>query len=292
MYAVPKLAAAALALLTIGGLGLAARCTSASMARCSIASLTGNAPHLDIPYAVTRPELIERMLDMGEVGPETRLLDLGTGDGRIARAAARRGADALGIDIDPVLVGEARQAAEREGLSAKARFRTADLFAMRFGDRDVVTMFLLPSVNLRLRPRLLAELRPGARIVSHAFTMGEWQPDAETSLGGAHAYLWIVPATVAGRWRLDDGSILTLTQRYQQLTATLARPGGIAQPADATLRGDRLRLVADGRLRTGTVAGPTITGPANTGPSWSARRIEAAATPPPAPYAAPPAARR
>ena len=284
MSALPKLAAAALALLTIGGLGLAARCTSASMARCSVASLTGQAPHLDVPYAVTRPELIERMLDLGEVGPTTRLLDLGTGDGRIARAAAARGADALGIDIDPVLVREATRTAEREGLSAKARFRTADLFAMRFGGRDVVTMFLLPSVNLRLRPRLLAELRPGARVVSHAFTMGDWQPDAETSVGGAHAYLWIVPAPVAGRWRLDDGAVLTLTQRYQQVAGTFAPPGQPPRPLDeATLRADRLRLVAQGRVLTGTVAGDSITGP-----GWSARRI---ATPPPAPDAAPAAAR-
>jgi len=283
--ALPKLAAAALALLTIGGLGLAARCTSASMARCSLASLTGTAPHLDVPYAVTRPELVERMLDLGRVGAATRLLDLGTGDGRIARAAARRGADALGIDIDPVLIREATGAADREGLSTRARFRTADLFATRLGDRDVVTMFLLPQVNLRLRPRLLAELRPGARVVSHAFTMGDWPPDAETSVGGAHAYLWIVPAPVAGRWRLHDGTILTLTQRYQQLTATVARPGGSPQAIEATLRGDRLRLVADGRVRTGTVSGPAITGP-----GWSARRIEAA-TPPPAPGAAPAAAR-
>jgi SAM-dependent methyltransferase len=253
----PRLLAAALALLTVGGLGVAARCTSAAQARCSLATLTGNGPRLDVPYAVTRPELVERMLDLAKVGPGTRLLDLGTGDGRIARAAARRGAAAEGIDIDPVLVAEAQATAAREGLSA--RFRVADLFATPLAGRDAVTMFLLPQVNLRLRPRLLAELAPGARIVSHAFTMGDWAPDGEANVGGARAYIWIVPARVGGDWRLADGRRLRLVQSFQQVSGTLAE-GARTLPVTGRLAGRALRLLADGRVLDAQVSGDRLDG--------------------------------
>lgn len=260
-----QIAALALALLAVGGLALGARCASATLARCSVRSLLGDAPALDVPYAVTRPELIERMLDLGEVGPGDRVLDLGSGDGRILRAAARRGASGTGIDIDPVLVAEAQAAADRERLPV--RFVAQDLFATPLGHHDVVTMYLLPAVNLRLRPRLLAELAPGARVVSHAFDMGDWRPDAATRVGGARAYLWIIPASVAGRWRLDDGAVLDVHQRFQDVAATLARDGRTVPVADMRLDGRRLRFVADGRLYRGEVHGDTIAGA-----GWTARR--------------------
>ena len=258
-----KLAAAALAAVTVGGLALGARCTSARLARCSAATLFGTAPSLDVPYAVTRPGLIAAMLDLGEVGARTRVLDLGSGDGRILRAAAKRGATGLGVDIDPVLVAEATAAAGDDGVGGRVRFAAQDIFRTPLAGYDVVTMYLLPKVNLRLRPRLLAELAPGARVVSHAFDMGDWRPDGTATVGGARAYLWVVPAAVAGRWRLADGRVLEVRQAFQDVAATL---DGV--PVDRmTLRGRALRFAAGGRPYAGEVRGDAIRGE-----GWSARR--------------------
>lgn len=223
-----RILAALLTVLLVGGAALVARCASVSMASCTPSTLFGGGPKLDVPYAVTRPEAIAKMLDMARVGPNDRVVDLGTGDGRIALAAARRGATVLGVDIDPVLVARANASARTEGLADRARFETRDLFKMHYGDTTVVTMYLLPKVNLALRPRLLAELPPGARVVSHAFDMGDWPPDATARVGGPHLYLWIVPARVEGRWRLTDSNgahDLVLTRNYSTLSGTLDGAG-------------------------------------------------------------------
>lgn len=254
-----KLVAAALALLVVAAMALGARCTSVRLARCSVASLSGHAPTLDVPYAVTRPELIDRMLDMAHVARGDRVLDLGTGDGRTLRAAAMRGASGTGIDIDPVLVAEASAAAAREGVADRVTFQARDLFATPLRGYDVVTMYLLPQVNLRLRPHLLADLAPGARVVSHAFDMGDWPPDATTGVGGDRAFLWIVPAQVAGRWRMEGG-VLTLTQRYQDVGATFVRAGRSVPVTATHLRGARLRFTLGGRTYEGDVRGDMIVG--------------------------------
>ena len=195
-----NLLALALTLLATGGLALGARCLSPGSARCSWATLTGEAPRLDVPYLGTRPAVVRAMLDLAEVKAGDRVLDLGTGDGRILIAAARRGASGLGVDIDPVLVAEATAAAADAGVADRARFATQDLFATDLAGYDVVTMFLLPEVNLRLRPRLLA-LPPGTRIVSHAFGMGDWRPDATVRVAGSRLYLWRMPNRRAFRRR-------------------------------------------------------------------------------------------
>lgn len=192
----PNLLALVLTFLASGSVALGARCASPGLARCSWAALTGDAPKLDVPYLGTRPQVVAAMLDLAEIKPGDRVLDLGTGDSRILVAAARRGARGLGIDIDPVLVAEANDAAADAGVADRARFATQDLFATDLAGYDVVTMFLLPEVNLRLRPRLLA-LPPGTRIVSHAFDMGDWPPDAVRQVGGSRLYLWRVPARTA-----------------------------------------------------------------------------------------------
>lgn len=182
-------AAVVLVLIAVGG-----RCMSPTMASCSMGTLFTGGPKLDVPYLGTRPAVVAQMLEIAEVGPDDYVIDLGAGDGRILIAAARdRGARGLGIDIDPVMVRKARANAERAGVADRVRFETTDLFKTDLSEADVVTMFLLPEVNLRLRPRLLAQLRPGARVVSHAFDMGDWRPDETRRVGGAVVHLWRVP---------------------------------------------------------------------------------------------------
>jgi SAM-dependent methyltransferase len=263
-------AALALTLLASGSVALGARCLSPDVPRCSWAALTGNAPALDVPYLGTRPAVIDRMLDIAAVGPGDRVLDLGTGDGRILIAAARRGASGTGVDIDPVLVGEARAAAAAAGVGDRARFVTQDLFATPLAGYGVVTMFLLPRVNLRLRPRLLRELAPGTRIVSHAFDMGDWRPDATAHVAGSHLYLWHVPADVAGDWVMADGARLSIRQRYQEIGGTITRGGSVAPLTDGRVTGTRLHFAVSGREYVGEVAYDGIKGS-----DWHARRAAA-----------------
>jgi len=158
----------------------------------------------DVPYVQTPAPVVEAMLALAEVGPDDVVYDLGAGDGRIVIAAARwRGARGVGIEIDPDLVRQARLAAERAGLADRVRFETRDLFTADLRAATVVTLYLSPDLNARLRPRLLAELRPGARIVSHQFPMADWTPSRTVRLtvdGREHVlYLWIVPARGGAR---------------------------------------------------------------------------------------------
>jgi SAM-dependent methyltransferase len=182
-------AAVVLALIALGG-----RCMSPTMVSCSVDTLLNGGPKLDVPYKGTRPAVIARMLEMAQVGAGDQVIDLGTGDGRILIAAARdRGASGLGIDLDAVLIRRAQANARRAGVADRVRFETGDLFKADLAAADVVTMYLLPEVNWRLCPRLLAQLRPGARIVSHAFDMGDWRPNQTRRAGGAIVHLWRVP---------------------------------------------------------------------------------------------------
>ena len=155
-------------------------------------------PELDAPYVQTVAETVEVMLDLAAVGPGDRVVDLGCGDGRILIAAARRGASGYGVDIDPARIAEAQANARRAGVAGRIRFEVRDLFETPIGEADVVALYLLPELNLQLRPRLLSELRPGARIVSNAFDMGDWRPDRTANVGGAPVYLWTVPARATG----------------------------------------------------------------------------------------------
>lgn len=227
----------------------------------------------DVPYVPTPPAMVEAMLDMADVKPGERLLDLGSGDGRIAIAAAKRGAIAEGVDIDSQLVSRALNAAELAGMTGRATFRTADLFQTPVRGADVVTLYLLPTINARLKPRLLYELRPGARVVSHAFDMGDWTPDETRVVDGRSAYLWIVPAIAGGEWRVTmaDGRtrMLAIEQRYQKVSGTL---DGTALTG-ATLRGDRLAFAAGGE-RFEAVVGERELTPAGGSARWRAVRVE------------------
>lgn len=230
----------------------------------------------DAPFLPTPMTAVEAMLDLAKVGPGDSVVDLGSGDGRIAIAAAKRGAMALGIEIDPDLVRRARLHARDAGVEQNARFRGENLFDAAIRGADVVTLYLLPDLNLRLRPRLLTELAPGARVVSHAFDMADWVPDAHAQAEERNVYLWIVPAVVGGEWRVTmaDGSLhaLSIEQRFQRAEGTL---GGSAI-ADVILRGTSFAFAAGGQRFHGIVGEGTIApdpaAPAGAAQGWSARR--------------------
>ena len=236
---------------------------------------------LEVPYVPTPRPVVAAMLDLAEVGTDDYLIDLGSGDGRIAIMAAQRGARALGVDLDPQRVAEAATAAGVAQVAERARFRRQDLFETPLRDASVVSLYLLPDVNMRLRPRLLTELRPGTRVVSHAFTMGDWRPDEQREVNAANIYLWIVPAVAEGRWMLElaDGRSwpLEMEQRFQDVSGALAgRP-----LQDAALRGRQLRFTIDLPGGPQTFRGivedaailPDPAAPPDAVPGWRARRI-------------------
>lgn len=150
--------------------------------------------YLDAPFVPTTPAILNAMLTLANVKKGEKLYDLGCGDGRIVIAAAKKfGARATGVDIDPQRINEAREAAKKEGVADRATFRVEDLFATDIRDADVVTLYLLPAVNMKLRP-MLRSLKPGTRIVSHAWDMGDWKPDKEIGVNGRNIYLWVIPS--------------------------------------------------------------------------------------------------
>ncbi|HEX8192406.1 MAG TPA: class I SAM-dependent methyltransferase [Allosphingosinicella sp.] len=277
-----SLAAAGLTLAVLAALAFGARCMSLTMVSCSVTSLWQDQAQLDVPYAGTRPEVVAAMLELASVGPQDHVVDLGTGDGRILIAAARdRGARGVGVDLDAGLIARAQRSARSEGVEARVTFRTEDLFRTPLAEATVLTMFLLPEVNLRLRPRILSDMRPGARVVSHAFDMADWRPDAATRVGGSRLYLWVVPARVEGRWRMvraEGGAAeLTLRQSFQRLEGTLAAGGRSVPVRDGRLNGAHIRFAAgDGgaaALYEGIVRGDTIEARPGTG-AWRATRVE------------------
>jgi hypothetical protein len=212
---------------------------------------------LDTPYVPTPQVVVERMLGMAAVKRGDMLIDLGSGDGRLVITAAREyGARGFGVEIDPKLVSRSNQAAERAGVADRVKFLRQDLFETDFREADVLTLYLLPDVNMALRPKILAELRPGTRVVSHDYGMREWQPDAEAKVPApdksvglrkeSMVYLWIVPAKVAGTWDLEmDGQrvALVLAQQFQKVSGSAHTGGEVVPLADARLRGADLRLV-------------------------------------------------
>lgn len=226
----------------------------------------------DVIWVPTPQALVDKMLDMAQVTPRDRLMDLGSGDGRTVITAAQRGLRAKGIEYNPDLVALSRSNAAKAGVASRATFEVADLFETDLSQADVITMFLLSTINEKLRPRLL-ELAPGTRIVSNTFRMGDWEPDASETVTEAcqtycNALLWIVPAKVGGQWDMD-GRTLLLEQQYQMLTGKL----GASEITDARMDGRAISFTVDGVRYTGEVAGATIRGSAVGKGEWSARRI-------------------
>lgn len=237
-------------------------------AAAALAALVAAGAHAqwaeEVPFVTTPDNVTLEMLQLAGVGAGDFVIDLGSGDGRIVIVAARRfGARGLGIEIDPALVQRSRENARRTGVAARAEFREQDLFATDLSAATVVTLYLLPEVNLQLRPRLLA-LKPGTRIVSHDWDMGDWAPDRSVSVEApdkkigrekvSRLHLWIVPARVAGDWCAGDAK-LQLAQTHQRLRGEFRRAGaplaleGRAHGATLQLRGrataDALTLALD-----------------------------------------------
>lgn len=205
-------------------------------------------PRLDVPYVPTPQEVVDRMLQLGKVRAGEFHIDLGSGDGRIAvTSASKYGARALGVDLNPVRIEEARANAKKVGVSDRVTFELKNLFETPIGQADIVTMYLLPSVNIQLRPKVLSDMWPGTRIVSHAFDMGDWQPDHKESVTGRTVYLWVIPARVEGRWSVEGSHTFTvnLKQTYQQIEGT-ADIGGKSVPLrDASLNGAEIGFAVD-----------------------------------------------
>jgi len=203
------------------------------------------------------------------------LIDLGSGDGRTVIMATKRGARAHGIEYNPEMVELSKRNAAAAGVSERATFAKEDLFESDFSKASVITMFLLPQINLKLRPKLL-DLKPGTRIVSNTFTMGEWREDGSDGLEGecvnwCTALLWIVPAKVGGSWKLAQGE-LTLQQSYQFISGTLKNGNQITPIANGKLKGDQILFNAGGVVYLGQVNGDTMQGTLSSGGSWTATR--------------------
>jgi SAM-dependent methyltransferase len=217
----------------------------------------------DVVWVPTPQALVDKMLDMAKVTQFDFVMDLGSGDGRTVITAAKRGARAVGIEYNPDMVALSRRNAEREGVADRARFEKADLFETDFSHASVITMFLLPEINLKLRPKLLA-LKPGTRIVSNSFTMGEWKPDDKAELSSAAgcksswctALLWIVPARVAGTYNVAQGE-LTLKQEFQMLSGTL-RTSGRTYALQGKVNGEEIAFKAGGREYHGKLNGKQL----------------------------------
>ena len=228
-------------------------------------------PGKDVVWVPTADTLVAKMLDMAKVTPQDYVIDLGSGDGRTVIAAAKRGAGALGIEYNPDMIELSKKNAAAAGVGDKATFVKADIFETDFSKATVLTMFLLPQINVKLRPKIL-DMKPGTRVVSNSFTMEDWQPDdtamvQETCTSWCTAFLWIVPAKVQGTWRTAHGD-LTLTQQYQMITGTL----GTTPISEGRLRGNAITFTAGGATYAGQVNGNAMQGTASPGGSWNATK--------------------
>jgi SAM-dependent methyltransferase len=212
----------------------------------------------DVVWVPTPQALVDKMLDMARVTPQDFVMDLGSGDGRTVITAAKRGARAAGIEYNPDMVALSKKNAASQGLNDRATFAEADLFQTDLSKANVITMFLLPDINLRLRPKIL-DLKPGTRVVSNTFTMGEWEADRTETItectSWCTALLWIVPAKVDGTWQLQQGE-LKLTQTFQNVAGTL----GNTAITNGKLNGDQIAFSVGGTQYTGRVNGTTMEG--------------------------------
>jgi phospholipid N-methyltransferase len=236
----------------------------------------------DVIWVPTAQALADKMLNLANVTAQDYVIDLGSGDGRIVITAAKRGARALGIEYNPDMVALSKRTAAKEGVGERAQFMKADIFEADFSQASVITMFLLPNINVALRPKIL-NLKPGTRIVSNSFTMAEWKPDRQVTVtveegcdnAFCEAFLWIVPAKVGGTWQLPQGK-LTIEQSFQMISGTLELGKSRVPISNGKLNGDQISFTIGDARYTGQVSGNTMQGTfttgAKTGP-WSATRV-------------------
>lgn len=217
---------------------------------------------LDVPYVPTPDDIVEYMIRMAEISEKDVVYDLGCGDGRIVITACRKtGARGVGVDIDPERIAECRANAKKASVEGKVTFIQQDLFTVDFSEATVLALYLLPEINIKLRPRILNELQPGARIVSHNYSMGDWLPDTARHLDARHSvYFWVVPANVGGTWNLsmrDKGGtvrrILRLEQGYQVVTGDISTESGRSLISNVRLNGDDLTFTVDRKTAGGTI---------------------------------------
>jgi precorrin-6B methylase 2 len=219
----------------------------------------------DVVWVPTPQELVNKMLEIAEVTANDFVIDLGSGDGRTVITAAKMGARALGVEYNPDMVALSKENAKKDGVSDRAEFIQADLFETDLSKATVITMFLLPEINLKLRPRLL-DLKPGTRVVSNTFKMAEWEADYEATTeenwnSWNTALLWIVPAKVGGKWKLGNGE-LNLTQEFQFVRGTFTSEGKSYTVTDGRLRGNSISFTINNEKYSGTVGDKTMTGTA------------------------------
>jgi SAM-dependent methyltransferase len=217
----------------------------------------------DVVWVPTPQAVVDKMLDMAKVTPNDFVMDLGSGDGRTVITAAKRGARALGIEYNPDMVELSKRNAEKAGVAERAQFMKADLFETDFSKATVITMFLLPDINLKLRPKIL-KLKPGTRVVSNSFTMGDWQADETSEVSASKgcenswctALLWIVPAQVGGTYKVAEGEV-TLKQTYQMLSGTM-RTGGKTFALKGKVNGEEISFSAGGKQYKGRLNGKQL----------------------------------
>lgn len=243
----------------------------------------------DVQWVPTPQEVVDQMLELAEVDENDLIYDLGSGDGRIViTAATRYGARGIGVDIDPERIADARANAETAGVSDRVKFVEGDLFEMDFSDATVVTLYLLNSLNRKLRPKLIEELEPGTPVVSHAFDMGEWAPDTSMSVDGKMVYLWIVPARLDGRWEVSmkdpngDGEVfvLDIEQDFQKVNGIAETEVGSSEIQEGRVQGEEVSFTLTGRSTparqfTGRIDGEIMSGTAEDqgrALEWRARR--------------------
>jgi hypothetical protein len=229
----------------------------------------------DVVWVPTADALVEEMLNLASVTAKDVLMDLGSGDGRTVIAAAKRGATAIGVEFNPEMVALSRSNAAQAGVANRATFIEGDLFEADLSRATVVTMFLLPDINLKLRPRLL-DLRPGTRVVSNTFTMGEWEPDNRFRVENVpcsswcEALFWLIPAKVEGTWEMPQGP-LVLDQTFQEISGTL----GTAPVAEGRLHGTDIAFTVGADEYRGRVNGNVMQGTVSAGGGtrqWRATR--------------------
>ncbi|MDP2356111.1 MAG: methyltransferase domain-containing protein [Beijerinckiaceae bacterium] len=237
-------------------------------------------PRLDVPYVPTPQEVVDRMLAIAKVSGKDFVMDLGCGDGRmLVTAASKFGARGRGVDLNPIRIKEATANAQSAKVTDKVTFEVKNLFETSIADADVLTMYLLPSVNLQLRPRIFDEMKPGSRIVSHSFDMGDWDADLRDQVNYSRIYYWVVPAKVAGKWIITDGADkieADLVQTHQKITGgTVKFTGGTASVV-GLITGEEVRIMTqirgEPRIYAGRVSGNSIAPIAGGAQGWTAAR--------------------